>query len=91
MLTERTCGIRSVRSRRPFGSTSRTIADCDTGCVLRAAVAGTRLSADRGISRKPLTDMELEERAIIARAPSPSQLETGCYNRVLASYRKRER
>jgi hypothetical protein len=28
---------------------------------LRAAVAGTRLSPDYGISRKPLTDMELEE------------------------------
>ena len=25
MLTERTCGIRSVRRRRPFGRTSRTI------------------------------------------------------------------
>ena len=30
---------------------------------LRAAIAGTRLSLDRDISRKPLTDMELEERA----------------------------
>jgi hypothetical protein len=30
---------------------------------LRAAVAWTRLSSDRDISRKPLTDMELEEQA----------------------------
>ena len=30
MLTERTCGMRSVKRRRPFGNTSRTIADSVT-------------------------------------------------------------
>src|SRR5688572_2981509 len=48
MLTERTCGIRSVKSRRPLGSTSRTMAASDT-----LANWGTA---------KPLTDRSLEER-----------------------------
>ena len=41
MLTERTCGICSVRRRRPLGSTSRTMAGCDTD-RFRDKAAGPR-------------------------------------------------
>ena len=62
MLTERTCGIRSVRRRSPFGSTSRTIADSVTA-VESGNVGRLAAPANRGRinHRKLLTDRELEE------------------------------
>src|SRR4029453_17762779 len=59
MLTDRTCGIRSVRSRRPFGSTSRTMC----GCVTIAWESRSASASALRPCRKSLTDRELEEHA----------------------------
>src|SRR5215510_10616497 len=59
MLTDRTCGIRSVRSRRPLGSTSRTM----SGCVTVAWESRSASISALWPCRKSLTDRELEEHA----------------------------